>query len=234
MALSDAVDDHPAPGGEGHPLGTGGNAPSNSGAQDGSCPEPHAAASNGDDLSAEAHEETSLRNATRRQPQKKPRSHVQRTNRPSQNGGVVKQNGSLRTIPRPTAAAAPAAPAAAPSPAATDSLTKRQLSSAPSPPSPPCLQPAAPCCQQCHFHSFCCPCGQQECPPLQIAGTGHGPGLAPHSRTPLTCSCCPPACTYSHPRPHLTHPTTPRRLHHHSHQPWQEHLQSSTHPTGIR
>uniref|UniRef100_A0A3Q3D8W9 Protein dispatched homolog 1 n=1 Tax=Hippocampus comes TaxID=109280 RepID=A0A3Q3D8W9_HIPCM len=220
MALSDAVDDHPAPSGEGHPLGTGGNAPSNNGTQDSSFQEPHAAASKGDDLSAEAHEETSLRNAARRQPQKKPRSHVQRTNRPSQNGGVVKQNGSLRTLPRPTAAAAP-------SPAVTDSqtLAKRQLSSAPSPPSP-CLQPAAPCCQQCHFHSFCCPCGQQECPPLQIAGMGHGPGLAPHSRSPLTCSCCPPACNYSHPRPHLTHPTTPHHLLHHSHQPWQDHFES--------
>ncbi|XP_051909289.1 protein dispatched homolog 1 [Hippocampus zosterae] len=223
MALSDAFDNHPAAGGEGHPLDAGGNAPSNSDAQDGSFPEPRAAASNGADLSAEAREETSLRNAARRQPQKKPRSHVQRTNRPSQNGGVVKQNGSFRTLPQPTTPTATTAP---PSPAVTDSqtLAKRQLSSAPSPPSP-CLQPGAPCCQQCHFHSFCCPCAQRECPPLQIAGTGHGLNSAPHSRSPLTCS-------YSHPRPHLTHPTAPLRLHGH-HQPWQEHLQSSTRPTGL-
>ncbi|XP_077408462.1 protein dispatched homolog 1 isoform X1 [Vanacampus margaritifer] len=226
MALSNAIDDPLAPSSEGHPLVGDGNAPSNPSTPDGDVQEPITAASNGDGLTAEAVEETSVRNAACRQLQKKPRSHVQRTNRPTQNGGVVKQNGTLRTLPHPTATAT--------SPNVTDSqtLSKRHLSSAPSP-SSPCLQPSPFCCQQCNFHSFCCSCGQQDCPRLQIPGTGHGPGLVPHARSPLPCSCCTPACTYSHPRTHITHPTTPLCLHHHSHQPWQEHLQSSTHPTGI-
>ncbi|KAM9778690.1 protein dispatched homolog 1 isoform 1-T4 [Syngnathus typhle] len=220
MALSDTIDDPLAPSCEGHPLCMGENVPSDTSIPDSNVQEPVTAASNGDDLSAEGDEETSVRNAACRQLQKKPRSHVQRTNRPTQNGGVVKQNGNLRTLPHPTASST--------SPAVIDSQTKSARS-----PSSPCLQSSPFCCQQCRLHSFCCPCGQQECPLCKIPSPGHGLGLVPHARSPLTCSGCPPACTYSHPRPHLTHPTTPLCLHHHSHQPWQEHLQNSTHSTGI-
>ncbi|XP_061561023.1 protein dispatched homolog 1 isoform X1 [Phycodurus eques] len=225
MALSEAIDDPLAPSSQGqHPLGTSGNAPSNTSIPDINVLEPITPASNGDILSAVGAEEISVRNAACRQLQKKPKSHVQRTNRATQNGGDVKQNGTLRTLPHPTATAT--------SPTVTDSqmLAKRHLSTTPSSPR---LQPSPLCCQQCHFHSFCCPCGQQECPLFHIPGTGHGPGLVPHTRSPLSCSCCPPACTYSNPRPHLTHPTTTLCRHHHDHQHWQEHLQSSTHPTRI-
>ncbi|KAM3603534.1 uncharacterized protein V6R79_024202 [Siganus canaliculatus] len=142
----------------------------------------------------------------------------QRTNRPSQNGGVLKQNGSLRNLP----------PSSAVSSIDSQRLTKRRLPSGLSPSSSSSsssssspLQPPPLCCQHCHFHTtLCCPCGQQDCPLFQSPGRGPGPGVAP------SCPCCLSACTYSHPHPHPPHPSSPLCLHQHHHQRWQEHLQN--------
>lgn len=171
MALSDACGDPVAlSNGRHHPLSANGNAPPNtsmpvSGGQD-----PFTAASSGDCVAADGDENVILKDAPSKEQQ---RSHVvQRTSRPSQNGGVVKQNGSLRSLP----------PA------------KRHLCSPPalSPSSSsPSLQPPPLCCQHCHFHSaLCCPCGQPECP-----------GSIPRPGTPSSCPCCLSACTYSQPHP---------------------------------
>ncbi|KAM8831658.1 protein dispatched homolog 1 isoform 2-T2 [Spinachia spinachia] len=129
------------------------------------------------------------------------RSHVvQRANRSSQNGAVVKQNGSLRTLP----------------------------SSSPPPPTDPhrpSLLPPPLCCQQCHFHPApCCPCGQHECSLFQNPPPGPGAGSAPHLGSAPSCQCCLPACTYSHSHP--PHPASPLGLQHQHHQRWQEHLQN--------
>lgn len=231
MALSDASGDPLALSNGGHhPLNANGNAPSNistpvsSGQED-----PLTAAPGGDCLTADADEEVTVKDAASKVQQKQQRSHVvQRTNRPSQNGGVVKQNGSLRNLP-------PSSPASA-SPAVIDShrLAKRHLPSAlSSSSSTPSLQPPPLCCQHCHFHStLCCPCGQQDCPLFQSPGTGPGPGSVPHPGTTSSCPCCLSACTYSHPHAHPPHPSSPLCLHHHRHQRWQEHLQNQT--PGIR
>ncbi|XP_069559161.1 protein dispatched homolog 1 [Brachyistius frenatus] len=216
MALSDANGDPLALSNGGHhPLGANGNAPSSSSSSSSSSApagggslEPLAAASGGDCLAADGDEDAAS--------EMQPRSHViQRANRPSQNGGVVKQNGSLRNLP--------------PTPAATDSqrLARRHLPSAPSPSSsssPPL------CCQHCHFHSaLCCPCGQQECPLFQNPVPGSSSVPVPHPGAAPSCPCCLSACAYSHP----LHPSSPLSLHHHHHQRWQEHLQSQTHPPRI-
>lgn len=129
---------------------------------------------------------------------------IQRVNRASQNGGVPKQNGSLRSLP--PASAASSSPAVA---------VRSHLPSA----VPPSSSSAALCCQRCHFPStVCCPCGRQECPLFQSPG----PGSVPHPGTGSSCPCCLSACTYPH------------SLHHHHQQRWQEHLQSQTQAPGIR
>ncbi|XP_076729712.1 protein dispatched homolog 1 isoform X1 [Maylandia zebra] len=130
---------------------------------------------------------------------------IQRVNRASQNGGVPKQNGSLRSLP--PASAASSSPAVA---------VRSHLPSA----VPPSSSSAALCCQHCHFPSaVCCPCGRQECPLFQSPG----PGSVPHPGTGSSCPCCLSACTYPH----------PHSLHHHHQQRWQEHLQSQTQAPGI-
>ncbi|XP_077443133.1 protein dispatched homolog 1 [Stigmatopora argus] len=225
MALSEAVDDPLAPSSKGHhPLGTNENASSITSIQAITGQVPITAASNGDSLIVED-EDTSVRNAASGQLQatQKEIMHTQRTNRPTQNGGIVKHNGTLKIPLNPTGIAS--------TPTVSDSQTqaKRYVSSTPS----PCLHPSALCCEQCYFHSFCCPPGEHDCPLFQIPGKGNRHTLVAQARSQRTCSCCPPACTYSHCRPDLTHPTAPHCLHYHNHQPWQEHLQSSTHPTGI-
>ncbi|XP_034018781.1 protein dispatched homolog 1 [Thalassophryne amazonica] len=142
---------------------------------------------------------------------------VQRANRPNKNGGVVKQNGSLRNHALSSAAS-------------TDSqtLVRRHLS--PSPSSPP-LQASVMCCQHCCFHStLCCPCGQQDCPLFQNAGPELG--LVPHAGTPSSCPCCLSVGTYSHSHPPPAaappHPSA-LCLHLHHHHRWQEHLQNQPH-----
>lgn len=131
---------------------------------------------------------------------------IQRVNRASQNGGVPKQNGSLRSLP--PASAASSSPAVA---------VRSHLPSA----VPPSSSSAALCYQHCHFPSaVCCPCGRQECPLFQSPG----PGSVPHPGTGSSCPCCLSACTYPH----------PHSLHHHHQQRWQEHLQSQTQAPGIR
>ncbi|KAM7368252.1 hypothetical protein PAMP_014492 [Pampus punctatissimus] len=227
MALSDACDDPPALSNGGHhPLSVSGNAPSNTSTPVSNGQDPLTAASSGD-----GHEEPIVKDAASKVHQ---RSHVvQRANRPSQNGGVVKRNGSLRNLPPSSASSS----SSSSSPAVTDSqrLAKCHLPStlSPSSPSSP-LQPPPLCCQHCHFHStLCCPCGQPECPLFQNPGTGPGPGSVPHPGSPPSCPCCLSACTYSHPHPHAPHPSSPLCLHHHHHQRWQEHLQSQTHAPGI-
>ncbi|XP_068433710.1 protein dispatched homolog 1 [Clinocottus analis] len=175
MALSDSCGDPLAlsNGGGQHPLAASGHAPSDAGAAD-----PFA---DGDEASRDQQ-----------------RSHVvQRANRPSQNGGVVKQNGSLRNLP-PSASSS----------SSSSSPAKRHLSSSLSPSSSsPSLQPSPLCCQHCNLQAApCCACGQPEC------------GAAP------SCPCCVSACTYSHPHP--PHPASPLCLQHHHHQRWQEHLQN--------
>nr|XP_057946457.1 protein dispatched homolog 1 [Doryrhamphus excisus]XP_057946465.1 protein dispatched homolog 1 [Doryrhamphus excisus]XP_057946475.1 protein dispatched homolog 1 [Doryrhamphus excisus]XP_057946484.1 protein dispatched homolog 1 [Doryrhamphus excisus]XP_057946491.1 protein dispatched homolog 1 [Doryrhamphus excisus]XP_057946501.1 protein dispatched homolog 1 [Doryrhamphus excisus]XP_057946507.1 protein dispatched homolog 1 [Doryrhamphus excisus] len=213
MALSDASDDLLAPISEGHhPLNAHGNAPSSTGPADSNNQEVTTAAPCGEEGL------TGTRDGECGQLHKTPGSHVpQKANKPTQNGGVVKQNGSLRTrtLPLPDATTD------------TPRLTQHQLP----PSSTPSIQPPQLCCQQCHFRStLCCPCVQQDCPLYPGPGTGHGPGMVAHTGSPPTFSCCPPSCTYSHPR--CSHPPTALCLHRH-HQPWQEHLQSPTHPAVI-
>ncbi|XP_040919915.1 protein dispatched homolog 1 [Toxotes jaculatrix] len=228
MALSDAGGDPLALSNGGHhSLSANGNAPSNTSTPVSNDQDPLTAACSRDCLTADGDEDVAVKDvASKVQQQQQQRS--QRANRPSQNGGVVKQNGSLRNLPPSSSASS--------SPAVTDSqrLAKRHLPStlSPSSSSPP-LQPPPLCCPHCHFHStLCCPCGQQECPLFQNPGTGPGPGSVPHPGTTSSCPCCLSACTYSHPHP--PHSSSPLCLHHHHHhQRWQEHLQSHTHATGI-
>ncbi|XP_017287881.1 protein dispatched homolog 1 [Kryptolebias marmoratus] len=139
------------------------------------------------------------------QPQR--RSHAEREGRPSQNGGVLRRNGSLRSLSPPSAVS--------PSPAVKD--PQRAARHPPSPSSsPPPL-----CCPHCHFHpALCCPCGQQECAVFQSPTSDPRPGA------PAPCPCCLSACTYSHPH----HPSSPVPLHH---QRWPEHLQSQIRAAGI-
>ncbi|XP_078130795.1 protein dispatched homolog 1 [Sander vitreus] len=209
MALSDACGDPVALSNGGHhPLSANGNAPPNTSMPVSGDQDPFTAASSGDCVAADGDEDVVVKDAPSKEQQ---RSHVvQRTSRPSQNGGVVKQNGSLRSLPPSKS-----------SPAGVDSqrLAKRHLCSPPalSPSSSsPSLQPPPLCCQHCHFHAaLCCPCGQPECP-----------GSIPRPGTPSSCPCCLSACTYS--QPHPPHPSSPLCLHHHHQQRWQEHLQNQT------
>ncbi|KAK5880468.1 hypothetical protein CesoFtcFv8_023492 [Champsocephalus esox] len=203
MALSDASGDSVALGNGGHHnLSANGNGPSNSSTPVSSGQDPLTAADslpNGD-------QEVVVKDGGCKVQQ---RSHVvQRTNRPSQNGSVVKQNSSPRNLP-------PSSP-------------KRHVSSSLSQSSSShSLQPPPLCCQHCHFHSpLCCPCGQQDCPLFQNPGTGPGSGTA------SSCPCCLSACTYSHPHAHPAHPSSPLCLQHLHQQRWQEHLQNQT--PGIR
>ncbi|KAI3363616.1 hypothetical protein L3Q82_001246 [Scortum barcoo] len=225
MALSDASGDPLALSNGGHhPLSANRNAPSNTSTPVSNGQDPLTAACSGDSPAADGDEDVRVTDAASKVQQKQQSSHVvQRTNRPSQNGGVVKQNGSLRNLPPSSAGSS--------TPTIIDSqrLAKRHLPSTLSPSSSaPPLQPPL-CCQHCHFHSTpCCPCGQQDCPLFQNLGTGSGPGSVPHPGTAPSCPCCLSACTYTHPHPHPPHPSSPLCLHHHHHQRWQEHLQNQT------
>lgn len=135
--------------------------------------------------------------------------HVER---PSQNGSVLQQNGSLRNLPPPSAAS--------PSPAVKD--LHRPARHHPPSTLPP---PSSLCCPHCHLRSTpCCPCGQQECPLIQ------SPTSDPHPGTAASCPHCLSACTYSHPH----HPSSPTSLRHHHQQRWQEHLQSPIQAAGVR
>lgn len=226
MALSDASGDPVALSNGGHhPLSANGNTPTNTSTPVSNGQDPLTAASSGERPTADGDEDVTVKDAACKVQQ---RSHiVQRTNRPSQNGGVVKQNGSLRNL-SPSSASS--------SPAVIDSqrLAKRHLpSTLSSSSSAPTLQPQPLCCQHCHFQStLCCPCGQQDCPLFQNPATGPGPGSVPHPGAASSCPCCVSACTYSHPHSHPPHPSSPLCLHHHHHQRWQEHLQNQT--PGIR
>ncbi|XP_037541198.1 protein dispatched homolog 1 [Nematolebias whitei] len=133
--------------------------------------------------------------------------HVER---PSQNGSVLQQNGSLRNLPPPSAAS--------PSPAVKDPQSPARH------PLPSTLPPPSSfCCPHCHLRStLCCPCGQQECPLFQSLTSD------PHQGTVASCPPCLSTCTYSHPH----HPSSPASLHHH--QRLQEHLQSPIQVAGIR
>lgn len=224
MALSDASGDPLALSNGGHhPFSANGNASSSTSTPVSNGQDPLTAASSGDCPAADGEEDVIANDAACKVQQKHHNLHeVQRTNRPSQNGGVVKQNGSLRNLSQSSTPSS--------SPAGVDSqrLAKRHLPStlSPSSSSPP-FQPPPLCCQRCHFHStLCCPCGQQECPLFQNPGTGPGPGSVPHPGTTSSCPCCLSACTYSHPHP--SHPSSPLCLHRHHHQRWQEHLQNQT------
>ncbi|KAM6915507.1 protein dispatched homolog 1 [Xenentodon cancila] len=222
MALSDAGCDPLALGGRGqHPLGAKANAPSSPSTPVSCGQDPLTAASRNDCLTVEGHDESAVESdASNLQPRSRA---AQRPDRPSQNGGVLKQNGSLRNLPASLAASS--------SPAVTDSHRAARHHNPPglSPsPSPPLLQPPPLCCQHCHFHAaVCCPCGQQEC--SLFKGTGPEPGSGPHPGTTSSCPCCLSACTYSH----SPHPSSPLSLHHQHHQRWQEHLQNQTHAPGI-
>ncbi|KAL6096254.1 disp1 [Pungitius sinensis] len=186
MALSDACGDPPALS----------NAPSNISTPAGGGQDPLAAPPAADGAASKA------------PPQ---RAHVvQRVNRPSPNGAVVKQNGSLRTL----------SPSPSPPPPTDPHRAARRNGS-----SSPALHPPPPCCLQCPFHPApCCPCGQQECPLNPPPGPGAGP--APHAGAAPSCQCCLPACTYSHPHP--PPPASPLGLQHQHHQRWQEHLHNQT------
>ncbi len=228
MALSDASGDPlTLSSGSHHLLSANGNPPSNSSTPVSNGQDPLTAASSGDCPTVDEDEDVIEKDAVCKVHQKHHNSHiVRRANRPTQNGGVVKLNGSLRDLSQSSAASS--------SPTTTDSqrLAKRHLPSTLSPSSsPPPLQAPPLCCQRCHFHStLCCPCGQQECPLFQNPSTGPGPGSIPHPGTITCCPCCLSACTYPHPHP--PHPSSPLCLHHHHHQRWQAHLQN--HTPGIR
>ncbi|KAM8846716.1 LOW QUALITY PROTEIN: protein dispatched homolog 1 [Synchiropus picturatus] len=162
--------------------------------------DPLTAPSCGDSLSSEDNV-TVMNTASKVQLAKQRPRVTQRASR--QNGGVVKQNGSLGNI------ALNPAKCHIPSP----------LSSSQTLPVPPF------CCQHCHFQStLCCPCGQPDCPLLQNPSAGPGVNLVPHPASAPPCQCCISPCTYPH-------PSSPLCLHCHHHQPWQERLQSP--PTGI-
>ena len=230
MALSNARGDPLALSNGGHhPPTDSGKAPSNNSTQVSNGHDPLTATCSNDCHTADGDEDVTVKDVVSKVEQKQQRSLVVQTaNRPSQNGLVVKQNGSLRNLhPSSTEFS---------SPAVTDPqrLAKRHHSSTPSPSSsfPPFLPPPISC-QHCHFNStLCCPCGQQEC--SLFKNPGPSPGSAPHPGTTSSCPCCLSACTYSHSHAHPPQSSSPLCLHHHHHQCWQEQLQSHTHATGIR
>lgn len=217
MALSDTSGDPLALGCRNqHPLLAKGNAPSGTSTAVGSSRDPLTAASSPDNHPAEGGEDPTVLAEAQTLQQ---RSHaVQRADRPCQNGGVLKQNGTPRSIlPSPSSFPAPD--------------PKRGVGHHYS--SPTCSPPLQPVpCQHCHLHSaLCCPCGQQDCPIFKSQGTGSGSSSGPSPGShPGTASCCLSACTYCHLHPH--HPSPQLSLHHH--QRWQEHLQSQTQAPGIR
>uniref|UniRef100_UPI0037E79FAC protein dispatched homolog 1 n=1 Tax=Semicossyphus pulcher TaxID=241346 RepID=UPI0037E79FAC len=221
MALSDASADPLAfSNGDHQPLSAIGSAPLSASTLVKKCQDPLTAASSDDCLTADGEENGIVKFGGSKFQQKQQRPHVvQRTNRSTQNGGVVKQNGSLTYLPPSSAASS--------SPAVIDSqsLGNRHLPSTLSACSASApLQTPALCCQQCHFQSpLCCPCGQQECLRLQNPGAGPGPGAVLKHGAPSSCPCCHSACTFPHPHPH---PSSPFCLHQHHHQHWQEHLQN--------
>ncbi|KAG7508766.1 dispatched-like 1 [Solea senegalensis] len=234
MALSDVSVDHLALSNGGHhPLCANGTAaPPNTITLVSNSQDPLTAAS-----SSDGDEHVTVKDVPSKVHQKPQRSLVvQRANRPRQNGGVVKQNGSVRNL---SPSSAPTANSSSVAVAESQRLAGRHPPSAHSPPpsSPPPLQPPPLCCQHCHVHAtLCCPCGQQDCPLFQNPGTGAGTGpgsVPPHPGTTSSCPCCLSACTYTHPHPHPPHSSSPLCLHQHHHQRWQEHLQSHTHTTGI-
>ncbi|XP_024147117.1 protein dispatched homolog 1 isoform X1 [Oryzias melastigma] len=216
MALSDTSGDPLALGCRNqHPLLAKGNAPSGTSTAVGSSRDPLTAASSPDNHPAEGGEDPTVLAEAQTLQQ---RSHaVQRADRPCQNGGVLKQNGTPRSI-------APS-PSSFPAPDPKRGVGHHYSSPTCSPP----LQPVS--CQHCHLHSaLCCPCGQQDCPIFKSQGTGSGSSSGPSPGShPGTASCCLSACTYCHLHPH--HPSPQLSLHHH--QRWQEHLQSQTQAPGI-
>lgn len=227
MALSDASDDPLALSNGGHcPPSANGNAPSNTSTPVSSGQDPLTASSSGD-CPMPAGDVVGKDVVCTVQQKQQRLQVVQRTNRSSQsqNGSVVKQNGSLRTLsPSSAAASSPSI--------VTDSqrLATRHLPSplSPSSSSSPVL-PVPLCCQHCHFHStLCCPCGQQECRLFQSPATSPGPSTIPHAAATSSCPCCLSACPYSHHQPHPPHSTSPLCVHHHHQQHWQEHLQNQT------
>lgn len=137
-----------------------------------------------------------------------PHKEPQQRSRVSQDGGAVKQNGSLRAPSSSTSSSH-----------LTDSQRLAKLlpsalstTSSPSPPQPPPLSPPPPCCHRCPFHPpLCCHGNQQECHIFQT----HAPALQLH---PGSCSCCLQASP-----PSLC-------LHHR----WQEHLQNQPNVAGLR
>uniref|UniRef100_A0A3P8T2T4 Protein dispatched homolog 1 n=1 Tax=Amphiprion percula TaxID=161767 RepID=A0A3P8T2T4_AMPPE len=164
MALSDASAD-PLALSKGSPHPLNGNRPSS----------PSRPISRDQDLLTAGKDNAAEKNGA---PETQQRSHVlQGTSRPSQNGGVVQQNGSLRNL-QPSSSSS----------SSSDSQRKARHH-LPSSSSPPL------CCKHCLFHSpLCCPCGQPDCPLYQ------GPGPAAPS-----CPCCLSACSYPHP-PHPSSP----------------------------
>ncbi|XP_041720847.1 protein dispatched homolog 1 [Coregonus clupeaformis] len=133
-----------------------------------------------------------------------PHKEPQQRSRVSQNGGAVKQNGSLRAPSSSTSSSH-----------LTDSQRLAKLLpsalSTTSSPSPPPLSPPPPCCHRCPFHPpLCCHGNQQECHIFQT----HAPALPLH---PGSCSCCLQASP-----PSLC-------LHHR----WQEHLQNQPNVAGL-
>ncbi|XP_060908600.1 protein dispatched homolog 1 isoform X2 [Labrus mixtus] len=222
MALSDAVEYPTAfSNGEHHPLSATGNDPSSSSTLNKNCQDPLTAASSDEHLTADGDQSViGEKIGGSHFQQKKQKTHViQRLNRPTQNGGVLKQNGSLTYLPPSSAVAT--------TPTVTDSqrLGKRHLPSSLSACAPSTHLHTPPfCCQQCHFQSpLCSNCGQQECLRLQNPGAGPGASSIPNHGTTSACLCCHSACTYSHPHPH---PSSPFCLHQQHHQRWQEHVQN--------
>lgn len=222
MALSDAVDNSMAfSNGEHHPLSATGSDPLSNSTLVKNCQDHPTAASSEDCLTAEGLQNAIVKvGGSNLQQKTQQPSVIQRANRPTQNGSVVKQNRSLTYLPPLSAVST--------SPTVLDSqrLGKRHLPSTLSACSPsPHLQSTPFCCQHCHFQSpLCSQCGKQECPRLHNLGACQGPNSIPNHGTSSSCLCCHPACTYSHPHP--PHSSAPFCLHQHHHQCWQEHLQN--------
>ncbi|XP_045066169.1 protein dispatched homolog 1-like isoform X2 [Coregonus clupeaformis] len=101
-----------------------------------------------------------------------PHKEPQQRSRVSQNGGNIKQNGSLR---------APSSSSSSSSSHLTDSQRLSKLLpstlSTTSSPSPPPLSPPPPCCHRCPFHPpLCCHGNQQECHIFQTPALPLHPG----------------------------------------------------------
>lgn len=198
-----------------HPLSACGNACSGSNTES-SSQDPLSAASTCNCLPSERDGDMEVMNGAVKLQQG---PNVQRPNKQVQNGGVIKQNGSLKNHSP--------SPAASSSSAVSDfqKPSRLHLASTLSPTSSSVL-----CCPHCHFHStLCCPCGQPDCLLDQSPATGQGPCSSPPAGTASPCPCCLSTCRYSHPLPHCH--ASPMSVHH---QRWQEHLQSKIKASGIR